>query len=388
MYDIDYESGMVNIGDFARLKRAFAKAESKSPVCVGFIGGSITQGARSSTPETCYAYLVYLWWKEKFPETEIKYVNAGIGGTPSNFGVARVHDDLLKYNPDFAVVEFSVNDENTEHFKETYEGLVRCILKNSLNTGLMLVHNVQYDSMVSAEPVHLLIGKHYDIPCVSMKSSVYPKVASGEIPAREITPDDLHPNDAGHRLLANLIIHMLEKAYETYESEKPESSEAAGDVLAPKPSEAAGDFLLPDPITENGFEYSMRLNNTNCVPMICGFEKDETVQNHITEMFRHGYTAAHKGDKIEFKAFCSSVAVQFRKSVNKPTLIGRVIIDGDESSAKILDGNFDEDWGDCLYTETVAAHMELREHSILIEIIKDHPEDVVPFYLVSVIASR
>ena len=28
-------------------------------------------------PETCYAYLVYDWWKKNFPEGEFVYVNAG-----------------------------------------------------------------------------------------------------------------------------------------------------------------------------------------------------------------------------------------------------------------------------------------------------------------------
>ena len=47
------------------------KAEAGEPVKVGFLGGSITQGSLSSTPETCYAYLVYKWWKEKFPQAQI-----------------------------------------------------------------------------------------------------------------------------------------------------------------------------------------------------------------------------------------------------------------------------------------------------------------------------
>ena len=88
---------------------------------IGFIGGSITQGSLSTTPQTCYAYRVYTWWKETFPQAEFAYCNAGIGGTTSEFGVARVGTDLLAERPDFVIVEFSVNDESTEHFKETYE---------------------------------------------------------------------------------------------------------------------------------------------------------------------------------------------------------------------------------------------------------------------------
>lgn len=372
MYNIDFEKGMMNKGDYSRIRNAMIKASKGRPITVGFLGGSITQGSLSSTPETCYAYLVYKWWCEKFPESEVKYVNAGIGGTPSNFGVARVDDDLLVYNPDFVVVEFSVNDEDTEHYRETYEGLVRHILKDESKTGLMLIHNVRYDNMDSAENQHLLIGKYYDLPCVSMKHSVYPMVANGTITNREITPDDLHPNDAGHRLLADLAIHMLEKIYEdSLKNNEPVNVSA----------------MLPKPITANGYEVSKRLQNRNNKATMQGFEEDRTPQEHITQMFRYGYIAWNKGDKIVVHADCSSIAVQFRKSVNKPTPIARVVVDGDERTARILDGNFDETWGDCLYTETVCRHIEKKEHEIVVEIIESHKDDVVPFYLVSVIAS-
>ena len=123
MYDmIDYNPGILNEGDASRILRAMQKAEKGEPVTVAFLGGSITQGSVSSTPETCYAYLVYSWWKERFPKSEVTYVNAGIGGTPSQFGVARVEEEVLGYNPDFMTVEFSVND-STQSYTEWKTGV-------------------------------------------------------------------------------------------------------------------------------------------------------------------------------------------------------------------------------------------------------------------------
>lgn len=376
MTEINYENGMMNLGDFSRIKRAMARAMRGENITVGFLGGSITQGCLSSVHETCYAYLVYKWWQDSFPGAKVNYVNAGIGGTPSNFGVARVDDDLLCFNPDFTVVEFSVNDENTYYYMETYESLVRHILKSSADTGLMLVSNVRYDNMESAEDKHLVIGKYYDLPHVSMKHSVYPEVANGNIANRDITPDDLHPNDLGHRYLANLIIHMLEKI-------KAEVRETDADLVV--------SHELRKPVTANGYENSKRLQNRNYQAKLEGFTEDKTPQENILQMFRYGYTAWKKGDKISFDAECSSISVQFRKSVNKPTPIARVVVDRNYAGAKVLDGNFDEDWGDCLYTLQIMDHGDYGEHHIEIEIIEDHSEDAVkdavPFYLVSVIAA-
>ena len=185
---------------------------------MAFLGGSITQGCLATTPEGCYAGLTYKWWKDNFPKADFTYVNAGIGGTTSHLGVARVEEDVFSHKPDFLIIEFSVNDDKNAHFKETYEGLVRRVLKTENAPAVLLVHNVCYDTGVSAEDIHVEIGKHYDLPCVSMKSTIYELVASGKIANRDITPDDLHPNDAGHALLAEVIAYYLRGVKEKAET--------------------------------------------------------------------------------------------------------------------------------------------------------------------------
>ena len=101
MYEIEYERGIANRGNQARLKKVMDRAIRGEKLTIGFLGGSITQGSLSSKPTLCYAYRVFDWWKQTFPQAEFTYVNAGIGGTTSHFGVARVQSDLLAYEPDF-----------------------------------------------------------------------------------------------------------------------------------------------------------------------------------------------------------------------------------------------------------------------------------------------
>ena len=92
---IDYEKGIVSRGNFAAIQKCMLRAASGHPITVGFLGGSITQGSLASRPEYCYAARVYRWWQETFPLSEITLINAGIGGTTSQFGAARVEEDLL-----------------------------------------------------------------------------------------------------------------------------------------------------------------------------------------------------------------------------------------------------------------------------------------------------
>lgn len=373
---LDHSKGVVNIGDQERILKLMERAGHGEKLCVGFIGGSITQGSLSSTPQSCYAYLVYQWWCETFPQAAFTYVNAGIGGTTSQFGVAHVGEDLLNKKTDFVIVEFSVNDEDDAHFMETYEGLVRKIYGAELRPAVLLVHNVRYDDGKSAERVHECIARHYDLPAVSMRSTIYAEVAAGRIQKRVITPDDLHPNDAGHRLVASVITYLLEQVREKTKDGTAKISK--GDVGAE----------MPVPLTENAYEASVRYQKDNSKPLLQGFVPDERAQDGITDCFKRGWTAEKCGDLITFYVEGSCIAVQYRKSVKKPAPIAEVIVDGDRERCVRLDANFDEDWGDKLELITVLEHGEMRTHEVQIRITEAHADDVVPFYLVSVIASK
>lgn len=370
-FDVNFDAGIKNRGNIYRLKKVFDRAKNGEKLNIAFLGGSITQGSLSSTPETCYAYRVFDWWTKTFPQADLTYINAGIGGTTSQFGVARVSEDVLSQKPDFVIIEFSVNDDATEHFMETYEGLVRKVFTSETKPAVVCVHNICYDSGASAEMVHGRIVRHYNLPSVSMRSSVFVNMLNGGILNRDITPDDLHPNDKGHELLAGLITNFLGKVNDGSLGE----AEASEDTF-------------PEPLTANGYEKSIRYRNINSNPKLNGWVADTAKQEYVRDTFHYGWTSGKVGDSIIFKVKGSELAVQYRKSVKLPAPIAKIIIDDDEANAKILDANFDETWGDCLALDTIVEHGENKEHKVEIKIVETHEDDAVPFYLVSVIASE
>ena len=113
----------MNTSNFARLKELFRRAAAGQELTIGFLGGSITQGSLSTQPGNAYAFRVYQWFVDTFPQSKFHYVNGGIGGTSSHYGVARAVTDVLMYQPDFVVVDFSVNDLDVPFRQETYEGV-------------------------------------------------------------------------------------------------------------------------------------------------------------------------------------------------------------------------------------------------------------------------
>lgn len=369
-YKIDKQAGIANRGNLYRMKQLMERAKRGEALKLAFLGGSITQGCLASAPELCYAARVFDWWVQTFPQAQFTYINAGIGGTTSQFGTARVQKDVLDQKPDFVIVEFSVNDDSTELFLETYEGLVRKIWSSPSAPAVMLVHNVRYDDGGNAQIQHAKVARHYNLPSVSMQSSIYPKVVSGEIQNREITEDDLHPNDTGHALVAEVITYFLDCVHEVMDSAETEPE------------------ALPALITENCYEHADRYQNHYASVWADGFEADTTPQDGITDVFKNGWTASEPGARIRFEVTGSEIALQYRKSVQKPAPIAKVVVDGDEAHAMLLDANFTEDWGDCLYIDTVLRHGENRTHQVEITLTDRVQKADVPFYLVSVIAAE
>ncbi len=73
------------------------------------------------------------------------------------------------------------------------------------------------------------------------------------------------------------------------------------------------------------------------------------------------------------------------KSVKHPAPVAIAVVDGNEEKAVVLDANFEEDWGDCLYIDTLAHHISPGAHRVEIRLTQTHADDAVPFYLVSII---
>jgi lysophospholipase L1-like esterase len=384
----------IHLGNPDGIKRAIEKAKQGKDVVVAFLGGSITQGSLASKPSSCYAYLVYQWWKKTFPDAGVTYINAGIGGTSSLFGVARVQEDVLKHSPDFLVIDFTVNDEDTDFFMETYESLIRRILSDPSQPAVMALCNVFYDDGKSAFEHHKKIINHYQIPYVSMKETLYQDISDGLVELKHVTSDGLHPNDAGHKIIADLIIEGLEEvgredleiangreiadeSETTYELETADKLKTTDEPKSGK----------TDPVTKCLYREASRIQNQSGDQRCTGFLVDNAIKYGVTDVFKGGWTGFQKGDCIVIEAKGSCLSVQYRRTVKRPAPVAMAYLDGDRDHGVILDGNFDEDWGDCLAITPLLHHGTRGKHEIEIEIIKGVGEKETPFYLVSIIQS-
>lgn len=365
----DYlEKAIANRGNLERLKRVMKRAEAGEKLTIGYLGGSITMGSVATVQEKCYAYLSHLWWKDNFPKAEIRFCNAGIGATTSQFGVARIEEDLFFCKPDVVFIEFSVNDDDTDHFRETYEGLVRKALCAEWKPAVILLHNAFYHDGVSAARIHYEVGGYYQLPSVSFKDSVMQRCLDGELKVEDVSPDNLHPNDAGHALLAQSVKYFLDEVRKEMDVEEAEYEFPA------------------KPLTLNRYETSVRQRNDKLVLTAgAGYEKDMEAQPHITDIFKKGFTLSGEGAFLEFEADCTCMALQYRRTVQHPASAMRVLVNGAEVA--VLDGEFDETWGDLIALTTIFENERKSKQQVRLELFRTSKEDKLPFYLVSVITS-
>ena len=208
---------LMNLGNTYRIRKAIEKAKAGKDVTVAYIGGSITQGAGATPINTeCYAYKSYQLFQNRFASgNNVKFIKAGVGGTPSELGMLRFDRDVLRdgEKPDIVIVEFAVNDEGDETKGDCYESLVRKILKLDWNPEVILLFSVFANDWNLQERLRP-VGDLYDLPMVSIRDAVVEQFTRKEgrvLTKNQFFYDMFHPSNIGHTIMADCLQYLFER---------------------------------------------------------------------------------------------------------------------------------------------------------------------------------
>lgn len=215
---------LMSMGDTGRVGRAIRRAQDGENVTIAYIGGSITQGA-GATPinSECYAYKSWQNFAKRFGRGDnVRFVKAGVGGTPSELGMIRFERDVLRngsVTPDIVVVEFAVNDEGDETKGNCYESLVRKILTLPNKPAVVLLFSVFADDWNLQDRLKV-VGERYRLPMISVLDAVTPqfrcKPGEGRVISKnQFFYDMFHPTNAGHTIMADCLTSFFEQAAES-----------------------------------------------------------------------------------------------------------------------------------------------------------------------------
>jgi len=193
-----------------------AEELTKEDYTVAFIGGSITEGAGGFG--TSYVSLVGNYFKQKYPEKNVKIINAGIGGTHSDLGMFRLQKDVLSHSPDVIFVEFAVNDRDytSDQAKKYMEGILRQIAKLPDPPYVIMLYCARTDKWDARAAEHKMIADYYGIPSIDLQAYIKEQVAMRKVQVSDLFIDSVHPNNAGHTAYAEYIIEKLRKEESKY----------------------------------------------------------------------------------------------------------------------------------------------------------------------------
>ena len=331
---------LVSTGDLSRVWQVMAKAQRGEKVTVAVIGGSITQGAKATKPELRYGSLVADWWRKAFPNAQIEFVNAGVGATGSNFAALRAQRDLLSHQPDFVVVEFGVNDGNTQAFAETLEGLTRQILKQPNQPAVVQLF-MMHTGGGNAQEWHSKVGAHYNLPIVSYRDALWPEIQAKRLAWDVVMADEVHPNDCGHACAADFVDYLLEIA-----------KKRMGAPTAIKP--------LPAPLFSDLYEHTSLFEAPDLKPLSnSGWTLDKTWKNWVSDK---------PGSVIEFEINGTAI---FSMHLVVKRAMGKAKLQVDGGAPVVYDGWFNQTWGGYRCTNLLAKDLKPGKHTVRIELLEE-----------------
>ena len=332
---------LVQKGNIHRLKSAIDRARRGEEVTVGFIGGSITQGAGAiPINENCYAFNAFKGFCDlagRGYDDNVRYIKAGVGGTPSELGMLRYEKDVTengKYSPDVMIVEFAVNDEGDETKGECYDSLVRKLYNSPSKPAVILLFSVFVDGYNLEERLSP-VGYAYNLPMVSTKRSVYDQFYKSEeeggvVSKNQYFYDMYHPTNIGHRIMADNLIYLFKLADG---AEDEEDLDITG-ITPPKGGEFENVYLVDRaniascPAVVSYSEGSFSGHSTELQYV----ERDRNLQGtpEFNDNWLYAGTGADGYASFKLSIKCSALLVAYMDSASIEVGTAQVFVDGEE----------------------------------------------------------
>jgi len=210
------------------------------------LGDSTTDASWEGSAKEVYATRLVSELESRGVEADV--VNAGIRNTTSRQAVARLDSDVRIHNPDFVIVQFGINDSwidayqgrteprlTIDEFAESLTAIIDILRADGAKIILMTPNPMRWSEKygeefrdpalgfdfnnprginrlldVYAEKVRYVASvKNVPLIDVSAKFEAYDQVDGQSIHDLLIRGDDIHPNDAGHALIAKWLADLL-----------------------------------------------------------------------------------------------------------------------------------------------------------------------------------
>jgi acyl-CoA thioesterase-1 len=238
--------GLAALGCDLRPDGATPRGGREQPIRIVALGDSTTEAGWEGNAKTVYAERLAAALELHGVEAEV--INAGISNTTSLQALERLDTDVRRHDPDYVVVQFGINDSwidagegrtaprlTLHQYGDCLRSIVETLRSDGAEVILMTPNPMRWSAMYGDELRDPALGFDFDDPRgINRLLDVYAERAR-EIARREEVPlvdvlerfeahgrapgqdvrdllipnDDIHPNDAGHALIAQWLLEVI-----------------------------------------------------------------------------------------------------------------------------------------------------------------------------------
>jgi lysophospholipase L1-like esterase len=239
-------AGLVLIGCPLDADDPPSSARDEAAIRIVALGDSTTEAgwegnAKSVYPERLEAAL-------EARGIDVDVINAGISNTTSRQAVERLDSDVRRFDPDYVIIQFGINDSwidaslgrtKPRLTLDEYEGYLKTIIETMRADGakpiLMTANPMRWSELYGHELKDPALGFDFDDPRginrlldvyservreiaremnvplvdVSKRFEAYDRILGQSISDILLPNDDIHPNDAGHAMIAEWLTEIL-----------------------------------------------------------------------------------------------------------------------------------------------------------------------------------
>ena len=332
-------------GDTSRIAEKLANIEKnpKEITKICFLGDSITQGSAATSVANQYTVQFQKWWEENL-SYYVEFTNAGIGATDSYLGVHRVQEHVLDTQPDIIFIEF-INDVDNDFYKTSMDSLIRKCLSQQNNPAVILIEMTMEDG-TCPQNVHSEIAKAYGVPVISYHDAIMPEIEAGTLKWEDISPDDIHPNDAGHTMLAQLLTNYIKDLLDRLDSLNK-------DINIFEAASPTGDKYKDGRLADRNSD-EVKVIQEGAFTEVASFQR-----------FNNGW-ATTSGGSITFEMEFKNLGIAYLKTVDGLSADVTITVDGKQ--VKPITGNFPDGWGDYAKADELYVSDRKAKHVVTLSV--------------------
>ncbi len=216
------------------LTNTYNKLTKDKELTVVYFGGSLTNGF-GCTDINKYSWRARSgqWFKDNFPNANIKTVDTAIGESGTYLGTYRVQKDVIGSKPDLLFVEYAINDTYSGAdaavagmrfetvVREVRRALPYCDIVTVITTDKAFASQSYNLQLYPTAKGHCDIAAAYDLPVVNIGAGMVRNIAEIENNTRwwsdntiwkKYFKDNVHPFDNGHEQYYLCVKEYLENS--------------------------------------------------------------------------------------------------------------------------------------------------------------------------------